>query len=409
MIRRCACALALAFLPGALHAQCSPGSSRAPSLNVPDWLYIVSTPSMSNVDPNAVSTAAAQWGSCVTNNRPGFPYPTMTPTWNAPTAQISVVFQTGFNPHDQFSCGSTANNTITVYSNAYKKPTNVLVSCQSYGYDQIIEHELGHYYGLADILNQPSCADIMSQLNGQQHYVTISDCSKADSQNQTIDENYPIDYSCQQPCYTTCVGGNCPALNGGSPIILDLEGDGFRLSGPDDPVYFDLLTDGVPVWTAWTARGSATGFLALDLNGNGKVDDAGELFGNHTRLMNGAFAQNGYEALAQYDEPVNGGNGNGIIDPGDAVFARLLIWTDWNHNGKTDPGELLTLSEAGVVAIDLAYHLGHRQDQYGNVFRYRGRALRSTQHADTHEVKTYDVFFVPAEAPVSGSEGKPAP
>src|SRR5258708_50053 len=101
MIRRCICALALAFLPGALHAQCSPGSSRAPSLNVPDWLYVVSTPSMSNVDPNAVSTAAAQWGSCVTNDRPGFPYPTMSPTWNAPTAQISVVFQTGFNPHDQ--------------------------------------------------------------------------------------------------------------------------------------------------------------------------------------------------------------------------------------------------------------------------------------------------------------------
>jgi len=57
------------------------------------------------------------------------------------------------------------------------------------------------------------------------------------------------------------------------------------------------------------------------------------------------------------------------------------------------------------VAIDLTYHLGQRQDQYGNVFRYRGRALRSENHGDTREVTTYDVFFVPAEPPVSASQG----
>ena len=134
----------------------------------------------------------------------------------------------------------------------------------------------------------------------------------------------------------------------------------------------------------------------------GRIDDGGELFGNHTRLVDGTFASNGYEALAQYDEVINGGNANGFIDPGDAVFARLRIWTDWNHDGRTDPGELLTLSEAGIVAIDLDYHFSHKQDRYGNEFRYRGRAVRSDGHEE-HEVTTYDVFFVPAQQPKPAS------
>jgi hypothetical protein len=239
----------------------------------------------------------------------------------------------------------------------------------------------------------------MAQLDGSQHYVTGADCTQANNQNLTLDEGHPPDPSCQQPCFTNCYGGSCPALNGGSPIILDLDGHGFKLSGPDDPVYFDLYNDGLPVWTAWTARGSATAFLALDLNGNGNVDDAGELFGNHTRLLaDGSFAKNGYEALAQYDEPVNGGNGNGVIDPGDAIFGRLQVWTDLNHNGKVDPGELQTLSDAGITAIDLAYRFDHKRDRYGNQFLYRGRALWE-DGGDAHEISTYDVFFVPGQAP----------
>lgn len=398
MIRRCAFALALALLPAALHAQCSPAPKRPPAANVPDYLYLVSTASMSAVDPNAVATAAAAWDSCVGGNRPGFPFPTMTPTWNAPTAQLNVVFHTGYNPNDQFSCGSTSGNTINVFSNAYKLGTSIPVSCRTYGYNQIIEHELGHYYGLDDIKNQPGCPDIMSQLDGSQHYVSMPDCTLADQLNQTFDENNPIDYSCQQPCYTSCVNGSCPALNAGSPIVFDLDGGGFSLSGPDDPVYFDLYDDGLPIWTAWTARASWTSFLVLDLNGNGTIDDAGELFGNHTRLMDGSFAANGYVALAQYDEPINGGNANGVIDPGDAVFARLRIWTDWNLNGKTDPGELQTLAEAGIVAIDLGYQYSQKQDQYGNQFLLRGRAVRdSADHS--RDVRTYDVYFVPAPSP----------
>lgn len=137
---------------------------------------------------------------------------------------------------------------------------------------------------------------------------------------------------------------------------------------------------------------------ALDLNGSGTIDDAGELFGNHTRLQDGSFAANGYLALAQYDEPVNGGNANGVIDPGDAVFSRLRIWTDWNHNGRTDPGELQTLAEVGIVSIDLDYQYSQKQDRYGNQFLLRGRAVRdSADH--TRDIRIYDVYFVPAPSP----------
>jgi hypothetical protein len=382
------------LLPAAGYAVCSPSGSRAPAINTPDYVYLVPD----SITADATATAQAAWAGCVSNNRPGFPFPTQRPLWNTYWSQLNVEYHSGFNPDNFHTCGSTTGQTINVFQSAWKPGTTITVACSSYGYAQIIEHELGHYYGLADLGSQPGCVDIMAQLDGSPHYVTGSDCTMADSQNQTFDETKPIDYSCQQPCFTTCVAGNCPATNGGSPILFDLDGDGFRLSGPDDPVYFDLDADGMPIWTAWTARGSATAFLALDLNGNGKIDDAGELFGDHTRLMDGTYANNGYEALAQYDEVVNGGNANGIIDPGDAVLARLRIWTDWNHDGKTDPGELQTLAEAGIVAIDLDYRSDQKRDRYGNDFRFRGRALRSNG-----EVTTYDVFFVPAQPPASTS------
>src|SRR6185503_18310382 len=104
----------------------------------------------------------------------------------------------------------------------------------------------------------------------------------------------------------------------------------------------------------------------------GDIDNAGELFGNHTRLKNGEFAPNGYVALAEYDLPAQGGNGDGKIDTSDAVFSELRLWVDVNHNGAVDPGELLTMSEAGVVTVDLKYKFTRKVDSFGNELRYRG-------------------------------------
>ena len=152
------------------------------------------------------------------------------------------------------------------------------------------------------------------------------------------------------------------------------------------------------IYTPVTVTVSGSGFLKIDLNHNGRIDDAGELFGNHTRLVDGSFAPTGYDALAQYDELANGGDANGVIDAQDVVFSDLRIWTDWNHNGKTDAGELRTLSEVGITSISLEHRLVRKLDRYGNQFLLRGQALWSNGR-HSRPVPTYDVYFVQSKRP----------
>lgn len=82
---------------------------------------------------------------------------------------------------------------------------------------------------------------------------------------------------------------------------------------------------------------------------------------------------NGFLALAVFDQAAEGGNGDGLIDASDRVFARLRVWLDRNHNGYSERDELVDLVSAGLGRIDLLYKNKKRMDEHGNLFVYRGR------------------------------------
>lgn len=203
-------------------------------------------------------------------------------------------------------------------------------------------------------------------------------------------------------------GGGCPpcyvySYKGGSmrpasvccdpsPILVDTSGTGFSLTSAANGVVFDISGTGHPIQMAWTALGADNAFLALP-TADGLVHDGTQLFGNYTPQPPSANP-NGFAALAVYDLPSNGGNGDGIIDARDKIFASLRLWIDANHDGISQSDELHALPSLGVNSINLAYKLSERRDQYGNLFRYRA-PVNAGDQTPTGRM-AYDVFFVSA-------------
>jgi hypothetical protein len=176
----------------------------------------------------------------------------------------------------------------------------------------------------------------------------------------------------------------------GSPIIVDGRRNGYRLTGVEEGVRFDLDADGVPEQVAWTRQDSDDAFLAMDRNGNGRIDDGSELFGNYTPAhASGAplTTPNGFEALAFLHSSGYGASvPDDRIDARDAAFARLLLWRDENHNGISEPNELRTAASAGVVAIGIDYKNKKRVDRFGNEFRQQGRIFWTNGQDPVYDV-----------------------
>ncbi len=115
------------------------------------------------------------------------------------------------------------------------------------------------------------------------------------------------------------------------PLVITFDGKLPELDGTK--FSFDIDCDGEKDQISRLVKGS--GFLALDRDGNGKIDDGSELFGTKSG--------DGFEELRTFDE-----DGNEWIDSGDSVFDRLRIWS--NDEGES---RLIALGEAGIGAIYL--------------------------------------------------------
>ncbi len=116
------------------------------------------------------------------------------------------------------------------------------------------------------------------------------------------------------------------------PLVINLDCDAAQIE--DQTFYFDIDADGEP--DEVSRLGGGSGFLALDSNEDGVINDGSELFGTKSG--------NGFKDLAKYDE-----DGNGWIDENDPIWSRLKIWC------KDEDGNdvLYRLADKGVGAICL--------------------------------------------------------
>lgn len=116
------------------------------------------------------------------------------------------------------------------------------------------------------------------------------------------------------------------------PLVINLDSSVTSVS--DQKFLFDIDSDGTEDSISFAGEGS--GFLALDQNDDGVINDGSELFGT--------TSGDGFKDLANYDE-----DGNGWIDENDSVYEKLKVWTkDSEGNDR-----LLNLKAADVGAIYL--------------------------------------------------------
>ena len=151
------------------------------------------------------------------------------------------------------------------------------------------------------------------------------------------------------------------------PLVVNLGAGPAGLSG--QKIQFDINADGTD--EQFAALVNTSGFLTIDKNGNGIVDNGSELFGPATN--------NGFSELAAYDE-----DKNGWIDEGDSAYSKLGVWTQ--QGGETNA--YTSLKELNIGAIytgsaETEFSLTNNKNETEAAVRRTGLYLREDGTAGT--------------------------
>jgi len=178
-------------------------------------------------------------------------------------------------------------------------------------------------------------------------------------------------------------------------VVIDFGADGICLTSLDSGVALSGPRSGTKLQVAWTCPGGNDAFVCFDPNANGRVDSIAELVGG------GLGPPNGFDYLAALDgRPVGGsrasqpgsGRPDGVLDSRDAIFDRLILWTDSNRDGVSQEPELQSLSFAGFTSLDLANQVvpAAKDLEAGAPWTRRTTALRTSAGGTTR----VDVFTI---------------
>jgi hypothetical protein len=361
--------------------------------------------------PQDVQTSYTNWNNAIVSticSSPAFSGQDTTSPYRlsisyAPINPVNGKTIRGQTTENSFDTGGRELTATTVINSAVTTDATIT---------QVVTHEIGHTFALNDCnlcgINSTvmEAGDQVSSINSQISPAAPTTCDVA-----AVALSYPCPsgggctlqtcgaatYCPGSPCGNggtqyccTDGGGTHPCCTTGSPIIIDVANEGFHLTGLSEGVRFPNEIGDAPANISWTDPRFHNAWLALDRNGNGTIDALSELFGNYTPQPPSSD-KNGFAALAVFDDPKNGGNGDGIIDPEDAVYSSLRLWVDKNQDGISQPEELFRLPEAGLFSISLHYQNDSRTDQYGNQFRYKSSIV---DLEDRSREGCYDVFLL---------------